>query len=261
MLSNPFARFVAQAQFATGSMHPDYHDNDFEIVFIQATQEKGMDKPIEILLSKTGRNLYIFFGGLLSGIGVPVFEFFNASKIIDEHKIYIRDFRQCWYQDGLPSISEDIYSTAQYIKNHIEAIQPKRIYFVGNSMGGYGAILFSSIIDMGEVIAFSPQTFISPYLRLFHRDMRWSRQILRSYKRSLLKRKVWNLRPLLRRLNQGRKISVFVSKTDRLDLIHAMHIADIQGVNICKFDGGGHEVVKVLRDQGLLPAIMKGTYP
>ena len=219
-----------------------------------------MAQPIEIDLSENGNNLYIFFGGIAAGIAMPIFEFYNASRIIDEHKIFIRDFAQCWYQDGLPSRSKDVYSTAQYIKIQIEDIKPEKTYFVGNSMGGYAAILFSNLLSMGEVIAFAPQTFISPYLRILNGDKRWRKQILNTYRKSFLKRKVWNLRPVLLRSNQGRKITVFVSKADKLDRIHASHIADIQGVNIYEFDGGGHGIVKLLRDQGKLPAIMSGTY-
>ncbi len=220
-----------------------------------------MNKTIEIELSENGNSLYIFFGGIAAGIAMPVFEFYNASKIIDEHKIFIRDFTQCWYQNGLPSISSDVYSTAQYIRGQIEDIGPDKTYFVGNSMGGYAAILFSTLVGTGDVVAFAPQTFISPFLRILHRDSRWKKQIINTYKKSLFKRKVWNLRPVLLNLNQGRKISVFVSKADRLDYIHASHIADIHGVNIYEFDGGGHGIVKLLRDQGNLPAIMSGTYP
>lgn len=219
-----------------------------------------MNKPIEIELSERGKNLYIFFGGIAAGIAMPPFEFYNASKIIDEHKIFIRDFSQCWYQGGLPSISNDIYSTAEFIKNQIESINPEKVYFVGNSMGGYAAILFSRLIDTGEVIAFAPQTFISLFLRMKHCDTRWKKQILNTYRISFLKRKVWNLKPLLLRSNKNRKISVFVSVADKLDHIHASHIADIPGVTVYEFDGGGHNVVKWLREQGKLPAIMSGTY-
>ncbi|MHB8789329.1 MAG: alpha/beta hydrolase family protein [Desulfobulbaceae bacterium] len=142
-----------------------------------------MNFPIETEISENGNNLYIFFGGIASGIAMPPFEFYNASKIIDDHKIFIRDFSQCWYQDGLPSIGYDVYSTAKFIENQIENIKPKKVYFVGNSMGGYAAILFSNLIDMGEVIAFAPQTFISPFLRMKHRDIRWPMQILNVYRK------------------------------------------------------------------------------
>jgi len=175
-----------------------------------------MNRPIEIELSKNGENLYVFFGGIAAGIAMPPLEFYNASKIIDEHKIFIRDFSQCWYQDGLYSVGDDIYSSAEKIKEHIENIKPVKLYFVGNSMGGYAAILFSCLIGAGEVIAFAPQTFISPLLRMRHGDRRWSRNVLRAYRKSFLKPKVWNLKPLMLRSNHCKKVSIFVSTEDKL---------------------------------------------
>ena len=219
-----------------------------------------MNKPITIQMSNNGKNLYIFFGGIAAGIAMPVFEFYNASKIIDDHKVFLRDFSQCWYQGGLPSISKDIYSTAKYLRSQIDDIKPEKVYFVGNSMGGYAAILFANLIGVGEAIAFAPQTFISPLLRLKYRDKRWKKQILNTYIRSFFKRKAWNLRPLLMNSNKINKISIFVSKLDKLDCIHANHISDIEGVKIYEFEDGGHSIVKLLRDEGKLPAIMSGTY-
>ncbi|HED15647.1 MAG TPA: hypothetical protein ENI64_02330 [Gammaproteobacteria bacterium] len=218
------------------------------------------NKPVELWLSPGTSRLYIFFGGIAAGISIPPFEFYNASKIIDENKIFIRDFSQCWYQDGLPNISEDIYSTANYISKEINKLSPEKVFFVGNSMGGYAAILFAALIGKGEVIAFAPQTFLSPHLRKKHRDKRWQKQIINMYKRSALKRKVWDLKPLLLRKKENLRISVFVSDDDRLDHIHAMHIKNIPGVNIYELNGGGHEIVKLLRAEGKLPAIMSGTY-
>lgn len=218
------------------------------------------NKPIEIELSTNGSSLYIFFGGMAAGIAMPPFEFYNSSKILDEHKIFIRDLSQCWYQDGLPDISRDIDSTADYIDHHIKEIGPDKTFFVGNSMGGYAAILFANLIRTGEAIAFAPQTFISPVLRLKHKDFRWRKRIWRTYRKSLLKRKVWDLRPLLSGLDGSQKVSIFVSKGSRLDHIHASHIRDIAGVHVYEFETGGHGIVRLLRDEGKLPEIMSGTY-
>jgi len=219
-----------------------------------------VNKSVEIELSEKGKNLYIFFGGRAAGIAMPPFEFYNAAKILDENKIFIRDFSQCWYQDGLPGISDDIDSTAQYIKDQINKLKPDNLFFVGNSMGGFAAILFSSLIGAGEVIAFAPQTFISPILRVKYMDTRWLKQIINTYLKGLFKNKVWDLRPLLLKSNKTQKISIFVSNTHRLDLIHASHIDKIQGVSVFKFDGSGHSVVRLLRDEGKLPAIMSGSF-
>jgi hypothetical protein len=104
-----------------------------------------MNKSIEIELSDNGNNLCIFFGGIAAGIEMPSFEFYNASKIIIEHKMFIRVFSQCWYQEGLPEISEDIFFTTQHIKKKKRYINPGRVYFVGTLTGGYATIAFSEL--------------------------------------------------------------------------------------------------------------------
>lgn len=221
----------------------------------------GANRPVEVELSATGSRLYIFFGGIAAQIAMPPFEFYNASRILDENKIFVRDFAQCWYQDGLPGIGEDIDATAGYLDERIDEIKPEKTFFVGNSMGGYAAILFASLTGKGEAVAFAPQTFVSPSLRLRHLDYRWPRQIVRTYLRSLRKRHVWDLRPLVQRREGVQKISIFVSKEHRLDHRHAEHLRSVAGVRVHEFESGGHGVVKVLRDEGRLPAIMSGTYP
>ena len=219
-----------------------------------------MNQSIELELSDRGNRLYIFFGGRAARIVVPPFEFYNASRIIDEHKIFVRDFTQSWYQDRLPGIGEDIFSAAEYIRKLISDIRPDETVFVGNSMGGFAAIAFSELIGLGKVIAFAPQTFISPLRRLRYGDIRWQRQILRTYGKSILKRRIWDLRPLLLQRSERSGISIFVSRASRLDYIHAIHVRDVHGVRIHELDDGGHGIVRLLRDQGKLPSIMSGSY-
>lgn len=205
-------------------------------------------------------NLYIFFGGIAAGIAMPPFEFYNAARILEENKIFVRDVTQCWYHNGLAGESRDILSTAEWLKNEIRKLNPERVFFVGNSMGGYAAILFATLVGQGEVIAFAPQTFISPSLRFKSGDRRWFRKIFRTYVRGFFKHKIWDLAALLLEKRQSQKISIYVSRTHRLDHVHASHLKGIPGVQIYEFDGGGHGLVKMLRDEGKLPAIMAGTY-
>jgi predicted esterase YcpF (UPF0227 family) len=217
-------------------------------------------KSVERELSADASHLYIFFGGIAAGIAMPPFEFYNVAKIINENKIFIRDFNQSWYHQGLADISNDLHSTALFIEKEIQQLNPEKVFFVGNSMGGYAAIVFATLIGQGEVIAFAPQTFISPLLRLKHGDTRWPAQILNTYKRGIFKTKVWNSKRLLLQKNHQQKISIFVSKDDLLDCVHAQHLSSIVGVKIFEFHDGGHEIVKLLRDTGKLPDIMAGNY-
>lgn len=120
------------------------------------------DLPVQLDLAPDSKNLYLFFGGIASNLGMPPFEFFNASKVVDDSRMFIRDFGQVWYHAGLPGFSDDIPSTVEYFRGELERIAPENIVIVGNSMGGFAAILFATLLGRGRVIAFAPQTYIGP---------------------------------------------------------------------------------------------------
>lgn len=215
---------------------------------------------VELQLTDSNGDLYFFFGGIAAGIAMPVFEFYESAKILNHSKIFLRDFRQCWYQKGLPGVGSDIRSIQDFVHRQINQIGPRQVFFVGNSMGGFAAILLATLIGAGEAIAFAPQTFIDPQNRLRHWDMRWPRQILGTYIHSAFRHHIWDLQPLLQQSAGSPKISIFVSMDDRLDYIHAMRVNGLPGVHVHEFQGGGHKVVKMLKNQGKLPEIMSGRY-
>lgn len=160
----------------------------------------------------------------------------------------------------MEDISCNLTETTPFIESQISQFNPDKTYFVGNSMGGYAALMFSSLIGIGEVIAFAPQTFISPLLRWKYKDDRWKNQILKTYKKSFFRKNIWDLKPLLLRQKVYQKKSVYISKEDMLDCIHASHISSVPGVIIHEFESGGHEIVTKLRDEGKLPLIMTGCF-
>ena len=217
-------------------------------------------QPIEIERHADSKKLYIFFGGLAAGIAMPPFEFYNAAKILSENKIYIRDLRQCWYHAGLPGVSTDIPTTADFLARQIEEIAPESIFFVGNSMGGFAAFLFSNWLECGQVISFAPQTFISPMLRAKHNDHRWPRQIQNTYKQAANLQKVYDLKPFLQKRVSNRRMLLFVSETHELDHLHAMHLQGIDNLTVFSSKGRGHGIVRDLRDEGKLPLILSGEF-
>ncbi len=209
-------------------------------------------------LVPASKRLYFIFGGIAAEIGMPPFEFYNASRILTENKIFLRDFSQSWYQNGIPGVGRDVFETAEYLAEKISQVNPVDVYFVGNSMGGFAAILYATLIGRGTAIAFAPQTFISPLIKLRHLDLRWPRQIFTTYFTTLSKRHVWDLRTLLSANQSTRKIEIHVSTRDRLDLIHARRLRGVSGTTIHEYDVGGHALVRHLRDEGRLSGILQG---
>lgn len=212
---------------------------------------------LEELVPASNR-LYFIFGGIAAEIGMPPFEFYNASRILTENKIFLRDFTQSWYQNGLPGLGRNVFEIAEYLAEKIRQVNPVEVCFVGNSMGGFAAILFATLIGSGTAIAFAPQTFISPIGKLRHIDLRWPKQIFSTYFTTLSKRHVWDLKALLAANQNTPKIEVHVSTKDRLDLMHARRLRGVSGTTIHEYDVGGHALVRHLRDAGKLAGILQG---
>jgi esterase/lipase len=74
-------------------------------------------------------------------------EFFNLTK--KYNVFFIRDITRSWFKNV------DI----KLIKKNVSK---KNCYAIGHSMGGFNAIIFSTLYDVRKVIAFSPQFSIHP---------------------------------------------------------------------------------------------------
>ena len=157
-------------------------------------------------------------------------------------------------------MTSDVPSTVDHLTKLVTDINPDNVYFVGNSMGGYAAILFSSLMGIGRVIAFAPQTFIAPHLKLIHGDFRWKEQILKTYLSTVFKKTYLDLKPVLINSQKSNQVSIFVSENNKLDFAHARRLENIDGLYIHSFSDGDHDIVKVLRNKGMLPKIMSGAF-
>lgn len=202
------------------------------------------------------RTLYLFFGGIAGGIGMPPFEFYRASRIIDDSRIFLRDPAQAWYQRGLPGIGDDCHAVGQFISSRISESGAPEVRFVGNSMGGFAALLFCSMLGVGSAIAFSPQTFVNTALRHRFRDTRWAEQIQRMHEtRSAVD--VEDLKPWVRRHHPTLRAEIYVSRANTLDIHHVQRLRRFPNIAVHHFDGAGHDLVRELRDAGRLAEILK----
>lgn len=211
--------------------------------------------PISEDLVPGSRKLFLFFGGIAGAIGMPPFEFYRASQILDCSKVFFRDPSQSWYQRGLPGIGTDAFAIGEYLTKKIEESGVSEVIFVGNSMGGYAALLFCSMLGYGKVIAFVPQTFVCTEKRLKHGDRRWPNQIAAVHKTRAAS-DIYDLRPWIQSRFPEMQANVYVSTSDVLDMRHANELVDFSNINIHYFPDAGHGLVTKLRDDGVLAQIL-----
>jgi predicted esterase YcpF (UPF0227 family) len=117
----------------------------------------------EYKILNNNKNLIICFGGFYLKMGnIPPFEFLNYLSSIYTNKCdlyFFIDRKQCWYHNGIHNITTNIDETVDYLKNIIKNYE--KVIFMGNSAGGYAAILFGSLCNVSNVISFIPQTILN----------------------------------------------------------------------------------------------------
>ena len=199
--------------------------------------------------------LYLIFSGRMGGVGITPFEFSSTLRILKENKIFFRDLHQIYYHTGLVDISQSIPETVRYIRSEIEHLNLPEVIFIGNSMGGFAAILFSLLLQRGYVFAFSPVTYVSRLKRLITFDRRNRKGMLNIYRKTRDKPRYFDLKPLAKR-NCHSRIKIFYSSQKRIDVLHAKNLKSCPHVQLIEFREGGHTLVKHLRDTNLLRKII-----
>lgn len=80
----------------------------------------------------------------------------SLVKMSEEIDIDILYLRGGWYIGGITGIGKNVDDSISYFKNIFSNYET--IICVGSSAGGYGAILYGSLLNVDAVVAYIPQT-------------------------------------------------------------------------------------------------------
>ena len=199
--------------------------------------------------------LLIAFGGIAGGLALP-FEFVRSTADLSVKTIFVRDLMQSWYHRGAIDVGDDVDSVASHLSELVAASGAQRVVAVGNSAGGYAALLFACLTEIHDAHAFSPQTFITPDLRARHGDHRWEPQLSELARSGCLDSRYADLRAVLRG-SAGTAYHVYYSAGEPLDVAHAEHLDGLDAVTLHPFEVGGHKLIKGLRDSGRLRSLLE----
>ncbi|TPE42520.1 lipase family protein [Pontibacter mangrovi] len=222
------------------------------------TQSSIKDARSPVLKDMEGREtLLVTFGGINQGLGLPVFEFFNSLSSLSCDKLFIRDFQQAWYHRGLDQETSDLSQLLGLLGETIKAHHYQKVCFIGNSMGGYAAILLGTLLNVDKVISFAPQTFIGRWQRLQHLDFRWRKQIAGIYQSPQCQPQFFDLKKALSKRSYTTDVMVFYSPKHRLDRCHAERLQGLANVSLIPIESGGHNIVKQVRASGELHRLLQ----
>lgn len=87
--------------------------------------------------------------------------------------ILVRDIANLWYQHGVNGLGPDVQTAAAALRDRIAALQPASVGTIGQSMGGYAAVLFGTLLNANAVLAFGPLSYLRSDWARRDDDTRW----------------------------------------------------------------------------------------
>ncbi|MGR8933587.1 MAG: hypothetical protein ACU837_04265 [Gammaproteobacteria bacterium] len=206
--------------------------------------------PIERRFFSNVNKTVIVFGGMLTRLGMPPAEFLKTFIDKKINVLFIKDFKQCWYQQGLLGISDNIEMTIDAIKTHLPSNQ-KNIYTVGTSSGGFAAILFGALMNVDKAIAFGPQTKITEevYEKFKSIDSRKDEIDLTN--------KFFDLGQLLEETKYAGQIYLHYAADNEKDKEAAAHIAHLKCVHTYAHPTDNHNIARWLKKKDILNSVLE----
>lgn len=197
--------------------------------------------------------MLIFFAGIGGGFGgLPAFEFRHTVAGVRTNQVFLRDPSGLWYLAGIPGAGSSADDVASYLRAECARRGAKRVVTVGNSAGGYAAILFGLLIGANEVHAFSPKTrLLEP--SDFHSPARLKFLLDHTGR----EHPYLDLKRLLEEHSDGpTTVHIHYPNGDTVDATQARRVAGIANVRIWRYRWRTHALVKVLKEYGALRPIL-----
>ncbi|KKL19513.1 hypothetical protein LCGC14_2464700 [marine sediment metagenome] len=167
--------------------------------------------------------------GMVEGMGPMAF--LQQSGIADRNVAFIRDPHACFFDKG---VSDDIPSIEALLDWHKAYLEDNphitEIYCLGNSMGGFGALLFGYLLAARQVWSLAP-------------GGEWGRQLLAD---------------LMVDGNGTTEYDIFYSRQVPEDQAFAESLRACPGVRLALREDHGHLMIRGLLQSGELPRLMRG---
>jgi hypothetical protein len=214
--------------------------------------------PLSLDLDRDSSTLLIAFGGMRGQLGMPVFEFFKATGGIPVKRLFVRDLRQAWYHRGIPGHGSTIEAVAESLGELIERHGVERLVVAGNSAGGYAAMLFGTLLGADTVLGFAPQTVIELDVLAGMDDHRWDEQLVALTAQGALDPRWTDLRHALPGARQdGTRYELYYDDSYEPDRLQAERMAELDGVQLHRLNGGAHGVARDMRNSGELERVLQ----
>lgn len=215
--------------------------------------------------------LLVLTFGFVSWDGPPRFDFYGRLKKLESltgtpiNKVLIRDFANAWYHRPIAGLGGHADEITASLRTLIDRLAPRQVITIGQSMGGYAAILFGFLLGVDRILSFGPLSFLDSRAALSYHDRRWLAVML-ELEKTPPPVCYFDL-PTVARMADPRKTALHVffgtkpdvdhaSEAVNPDALHAARIAAYPNCVLHPFPHSGHAIVQHLIDNRQINALL-----
>lgn len=110
---------------------------------------------INIIEKENSKNLLVIFSARNTTKGK--FTFGRKFKSLPATRVYLNDYNQEWYTQGVPDYPSDEKLVEFLNECKRKYVKGGKLWILGSSMGAYAALKFGSLVGADRIVAFNPE--------------------------------------------------------------------------------------------------------
>ncbi|MDO6536042.1 hypothetical protein [Alteromonas stellipolaris] len=175
---------------------------------------------------------------------------------IDIDVYYFKAKKNDWYLSGL-SGERDFCSSIEFL-NKLKSKYSK-IACAGNSMGGYAALAFGSLIQATKVEAFSPQTRFDNHFLSEIGEYRWKESLF-NLAESVTDIGDYSIKSIIESNVEKSDCTIYYGEKCKQDSRYALELVNLENVTLNKQQELDHDLVTNFRNSGKLDEVITGIF-
>lgn len=244
--------------------------NNLPVLSMAALKSARKNPHVGCLIDRVypGRPLIISFG-FVNWKETPNFDFFGRIKKQELQSgqvfnhLFIRDIHNSWYHRGIPGLGRHVDEAAGTLRGLIRSMGVARVITIGQSMGGYAAIMFGVLLGAERILSFVPLSHLDPDEAIRQGDRRFLR-VMHDLRANPPKSLYDDLPRMLKDPSFRGDLHVLYGThpghddgvSSNLDALHAFRIASYKKTFLHPWPASGHTLVKWLIDHGHIDETM-----
>lgn len=173
-------------------------------------------------------------------------------KDLQFKKMWLCDNNKTWWQGRFPGLKGNGPNTlAPFMKKQIQEANVDKVVLMGLSMGGFGSLLLGNLLRADEVIAISPQTYIT-------KGRMKKAGLYEKYKGLDIDPKFKDVKLLLKDSdNDKTNYHIYFGYLNKNDVGHATRLEEFPKVHLHGVNSKRHTVARIIVKNNLLGWHMK----